>query len=181
MDAAAAPQAPDPTSGPGADAVVRGRVLAVDVGRARVGLASSDPDGLMATPVATLRRDARRLRDLDELAAHAEELDVVAVVVGLPRNLRGEHTPSTEDALAYAAAVRERLAREGRHVPVRLVDERLSTVTAQAGLHRAGRRVKDSRDVIDQAAAVAILQSALDEQRRTGMWAGTPAEEETDR
>ncbi|WP_418001239.1 Holliday junction resolvase RuvX [Micrococcus lacusdianchii] len=163
------------------DAVVRGRMLAVDVGRSRVGLASSDPDGLVATPVATLRRDARGRRDLDELAGHAAELDVVAVVVGLPLNLRGESTPSTEDALSYAGAVRERLARGGRLVPVRLVDERLSTVTAQAGLHRAGRRVKDSRDVIDQAAAVAILQSALDEQRRTGTWAGVAAEEETDR
>ena len=113
--------------------------LARVLSRARVGVASSDPDGLVATPVATLRRDARGRRDLDELAGHAAELDVVAVVVGLPLNLRGESTPSTEDALSYAGAVRERLARGGRLVPVRLVDERLSTVSAQAGLRAAGR------------------------------------------
>ncbi|MFH7489492.1 Holliday junction resolvase RuvX, partial [Pseudomonas syringae group genomosp. 7] len=81
------------------------RTLGVDVGRARVGVASADPDGLIATPVATLRRDARRRRDVDELVAHARELDVVAVYVGLPVNLRGEHTPSTQDALDYADAV----------------------------------------------------------------------------
>lgn len=157
------------------DAVRRGRTLGVDVGRARVGVASADPDGLIATPVATLRRDARRRRDVDELVAHARELDVVAVYVGLPVNLRGEHTPSTQDALDYAARLERALGAAGRPVPVHLVDERLSTVTAQAGLRSAGRTVKDSRSVIDQAAAVAILQAAIDEQRRTGAWAGQPA------
>lgn len=160
------------------DAVVRGRALGVDVGKARVGVAVSDPDGLLATPVATLRRDARGLRDLAELVDHARELEPVVVYVGLPRNLRGEHTASTRDAVDYAAAVAARLAAAGHAVPVRLVDERLTTVTAQAGLHRAGRTVKDSRAVIDQAAAVAILQDALEAHRRTGAWAGTPAERE---
>ncbi|MGW9716419.1 Holliday junction resolvase RuvX [Micrococcus aloeverae] len=158
------------------DAVRRGRTLGVDVGRARVGVASADPDGLIATPVATLRRDARRRRDVDELVAHARELDVVAVYVGLPVNLRGEHTPSTQDALDYADAVAAALVEAGHPVPVRFVDERLSTVSAQAGLRAAGRSVKDSRGVIDQAAAVAILQAAVDEQRRTGRWAGQDRE-----
>lgn len=162
----------------GADgAARRGRTLGVDVGRARVGLASADPDGLIATPVATLRRDARQGRDVAELVGHARELDVVAVYVGLPVNLRGEHTPSTRDALDYARAVAAALAAAGHAVPVRLVDERLSTVSAQAGLRAAGRTVKDSRGVIDQAAAVAILQAAVDEQRRTGRWAGQDPEE----
>lgn len=160
------------------DAVTRGRALGVDVGKARVGLAVSDPDGLIATPVATLRRDVKRMRDLDELVHHALEHEIVAVYVGLPRNLRGEHTPSTRDAVEYAEAVEAFLAAVDVVVPVRLVDERLSTVSAQAGLHRAGRTVKDSRDVIDQAAAVAILQDALDAQRRTGRRAGTPVAEE---
>ena len=160
----------------GEDAVRRGRTLGVDVGRARVGLATADPDGLIATPVATLARDARRGRDVGELVAHALELDVVAVYVGLPVNLRGEHTPSTQDALDYARSVARALADAGHAVPVRLVDERLSTVSAQAGLRAAGRTVKDSRGVIDQAAAVAILQAAVDEQRRTGRWAGQDRE-----
>jgi len=154
------------------EGVRRGRALGVDVGRARVGLAVSDPDGLLATPVQTLRRDARHRRDVEELVAHARELEAVVVYVGLPLNLRGEHTPSTTDALDYAAAVESALAAAGHEAPVRLVDERLSTVTAQAGLRSAGRSVKDSRSVIDQAAAVAILQAALDEQRRTAAWAG---------
>ena len=98
------------------------------------------------------------------------------VYVGLPVNLRGEHTPSTQDALDYADAVAAALAEAGHPVPVRLVDERLSTVSAQAGLRAAGRSVKDSRGVIDQAAAVAILQAAVDEQRRTGRWAGQDRE-----
>lgn len=155
-----------------AQAAVRGRVLGVDVGRARVGLAASDPDGLIATPVETLRRDARQRRDHAELLDRARELDAVAVYVGLPRNLRGEHTPSTQDAVEYAAAIEALVAEAGTPIPVRLVDERLSTVSAQAALHRAGRTVKDSRDVIDQAAAVALLQDALEVQRRRGAWAG---------
>lgn len=155
--------------------VRRGRAIGVDVGRARVGVASSDPDGLLATPVATLRRDARHGRDLGELVRHVDEHEAVVVYVGLPVNLRGEHTSSTQDALDYAARLERALGAAGRPVPVHLVDERLSTVTAQAGLRSAGRTVKDSRSVIDQAAAVAILQAAIDEQRRTGAWAGQPA------
>lgn len=159
------------------DVARRGRTLGVDVGRARVGLAAADPGGLIATPVATLRRDARRRRDVEELVEQARELDAVAVYVGLPRNLRGAHTPSTQDAVDYARTVARALDEAGHPVPVRLVDERLSTVSAQAGLHAAGRTVKDSRRVIDQAAAVAILQAAVDEQRRTGRWAGQDVEE----
>ena len=103
----------------GEDAVRRGRTLGVDVGRARVGLATADPDGLIATPVATLARDARRGRDVGELVAHALELDVVAVYVGLPVNLRGEHTPSTQDALDYARSVARALADAGHERPGR--------------------------------------------------------------
>lgn len=169
-------QSPDPAAA--ARAAVRGRVLGVDVGRARVGVAVSDPDGLIATPVATLRRDLRHRRDLEELLGHAREQEAVAVYVGLPRNLRGEHTPSTQDALDYAADLARMLAADGDAVPVRLVDERLSTVAAQAGLRRSGRTVKDSRGVIDQAAAVEILQDALEAQRRTGTWGGSPVTEE---
>lgn len=155
--------------------VRRGRAIGVDVGRARVGVASSDPDGLIATPVATLRRDAKGRRDVAELVGHVREHDAVVVYVGLPMNLRGQSTASTDDAVQYAATVSRALAAAGHAVPVHLVDERFSTVTAQAGLRAAGRTVKDSRGVIDQAAAVAILQAAVDEQRRTGRWAGQDA------
>jgi putative holliday junction resolvase len=133
-----------------------GRRLGVDVGRARIGVAVCDRDGLLATPVETVQRDdATDVRRILELA---EEYDVLEVVVGLPLSMSGDDTPSTADARAFA----ERLA---AHRPVRLVDERLSTVTAQRGLHQAGRNTKKSRAMIDQAAAVIILQHALDHER----------------
>lgn len=167
----------------GTDAVRRGRTLGVDVGRARVGLASADPDGLIATPLRTLRRDAKKGSDVRLAVQEAVEAEAVAVYVGLPLNLQGQWTPSTEDAVAYAGRLAEALAGAGSDAVVRLVDERMSTVSAQRGLQASGRSVKDSRDVIDQAAAVAILQGAVDTQRRTGAWAGDPVhdfiEEET--
>lgn len=133
-----------------------GRRLGIDVGRARIGVAVCDRDGLLATPVETVpRADATDVRRILELA---EEYDVLELVVGLPLSMSGDDTPSTADARAFA----ERLA---AHRPVRLVDERLSTVTAQRGLHQAGRNTKKSRAVIDQAAAVIILQHALDHER----------------
>ncbi|MGN7189715.1 MULTISPECIES: Holliday junction resolvase RuvX [unclassified Curtobacterium] len=133
-----------------------GRRLGVDVGRARIGIAVCDRDGLLATPVETVRRDDKT--DVGRILAIADEYDVLEIVVGLPLSMSGDDTASTADARAFA----DRLA---RHRPVRLVDERLSTVTAQRGLHQAGRNTKKSRAVIDQAAAVIILQHALDHER----------------
>lgn len=133
-----------------------GRRLGVDVGKARIGVAVCDRDGLLATPVETVPRaqatDVRRIVEL------ADEYDVLEIVVGLPLSMSGDDTPSTADARGFA----ERLA---EHRTVRLVDERLSTVTAQRGLHQAGKNTKNSRAVIDQAAAVIILQHALDHER----------------
>ena len=140
-------------------AVRSGRRLGIDVGRARIGVAVCDRDGLLATPVETVRRDDRT--DVKRILAIAEEYDVLELVVGLPLSMSGADTASTTDARTFAA----RLA---AHRPVRLVDERMSTVTAQRGLHQAGRNTKNSRAVIDQAAAVIILQSALDHERSSG-------------
>jgi putative Holliday junction resolvase len=131
--------------------------LGVDVGRARVGVARCDRDGLLATPVETLPRDGATIAALRRLAA---ELEPIEFVVGLPLSLSGADTPSTTDARSFAAD----LARAAR-LPVRLVDERLTTVTAQRALHDAGRRAKQSRPMIDQVAAVIILQNALDFER----------------
>jgi len=138
--------------------------LGIDVGTARVGVARSDRDGLLATPVETVPRDERTLGRLRELAA---ELDAVEVVVGLPLSLSGADTASTRDAREVAVSLAETL-------PVRLVDERLSTVTAQRQLREAGRHSKGSRPVIDQAAAVIILQNALDAERSSGRPPGRP-------
>lgn len=131
--------------------------IGVDVGRARVGVARCDRDGLLATPVATLKRDGTTIVSLVALIV---ELEPVEVVIGLPISMSGSDTASTTDAREFARSLAEAAA-----IPVRLVDERLSTVSAQRALHDAGRRAKGSRPVIDQVAAVIILQNALDFER----------------
>ena len=137
--------------------------LGVDVGKVRVGLARSDRDGLLATPVETVQR---RGNDLEPVLARireiAAELEAIELVVGLPLALSGRDTASTGDARMVA----DRLA-EGP-LPVRLIDERLTTVSAQSALHASGRNTRGSRSVIDQVAAVILLQHALDAERARG-------------
>lgn len=149
----------DPHQDPG-----RGRRLGIDVGSVRIGVACSDPDAILATPVETVRRD-RNGKHLRRLAALAAELEAVEVVVGLPRTLADRTGPSALDAIEVADALAEVLARGAAPIPVRLADERLTTVAAQRSLRAAGVRAKEQRAVIDQAAAVAILQSWLDQRR----------------
>ncbi len=132
--------------------------IGVDVGSVRVGVAVSDRDGILATPLATLGRDMAHGTDLAELAAIVLEQEAVEVVVGLPRHLSGALGTAAQQATAYAAALHELIA----PVPVRLVDERLSTVSAERSLAARGIRSRERRHVVDQAAAVVILQSALD-------------------
>ncbi len=139
--------------------------LGVDVGTVRVGVASCDPAGLIATPVATLRRGSG---DLAELARLAAERQAVEVVVGLPRTLAGREGRAADAAVAFAQRLADRLG----STPVRLVDERLSTVGAQRDLRASGRDSRQGRSVVDQAAAVIILQTALDEERATGIAPG---------
>lgn len=146
---------------PGPDDPGRGRRLGVDVGTVRIGVAVSDPDAILATPVETVRRD-RGSAHLRRLARMVSELQVVEVIVGLPRTLADRAGASARDAVALADALAERIG----PVPVRLADERLTTVSAARSLREAGVSAKDQRGKIDQAAAVAILQGWLD-QRRT--------------
>ena len=145
---------------PGPDDPGRGRRLGVDVGTVRIGVAASDPDAILATPVETVRRD-RRSAHLRRLAQLVDELQVVEVVVGLPRTLADRAGASADDAVAMATALGARVG----SVPVRLADERLTTVTATRSLREAGVRARQQRGMIDQAAAVAILQSWLDQRR----------------
>ncbi|RBM24000.1 Holliday junction resolvase RuvX [Streptomyces sp. PT12] len=141
----------------------RGRRLGVDVGEARIGVASCDPDGLIATPVETVPgRDVRAARRrLAQLVAAYEPIEVV---VGLPRSLRGGEGPAAARVRAFA----ERIAHDVAPVPVRLVDERLSTVTATRGMRASGVKERKGRSRVDQAAAVVILQSALETERSSG-------------
>jgi putative Holliday junction resolvase len=133
--------------------------IGVDVGTVRVGVARSDPGAILATPVTTLARDAKADTDLAELAALVSEYEAVGVVVGLPVTLAGREGDSAAMARRYAEALAERIA----PIPVRHVDERLTTVSAQRKLRTGGvRGSKATRAVIDQAAAVELLQSWLD-------------------
>jgi putative Holliday junction resolvase len=142
----------------------------VDLGEVRIGVALSDPAGILATPLVTLSRDRSGGRDLDALAAMVVEHEVVEVVVGLPRTLAGRDGPAARAAADYARALSGRLS-EG--VAVRLTDERLTTVSATRMLAERGVRGRKQRAVIDQAAAVEILQGWLDA-RRAGHAAEDP-------
>ncbi|HEY7008348.1 MAG TPA: Holliday junction resolvase RuvX [Jatrophihabitantaceae bacterium] len=132
--------------------------VGVDVGTVRVGVARSDPTGILASPVTTLTRDPDG-RDLDELARLIREAQAVGVVVGLPTTLSGREGRSAEMARDYAAQLAERIA----PLSVQLLDERLTTVSAERKLHRSGvRGSRAVRGIIDQAAAVELLQHWLD-------------------
>lgn len=135
--------------------------LGIDVGDARIGVARSDPTGLVATPVETVRRgegDLARLRTL------ADEENAVELVVGLPVSLSGGEGPAAAKVREFANALAAAVA----PMPVRLCDERLSTVTAESVLRERGKKGQKRRAVVDQAAAVVILQNALETERSTG-------------
>lgn len=134
--------------------------LGIDVGKARIGVARSDVSGMFASAVETVPRDLEGDADLGRLLVIADEVDAIEWVVGLPLSLSGGSTPSTTDAVAFA----ERLA-AASSLPVRLVDERLSTVSATSQLHASGKKTRSHRQVVDQVAAVILLQHALDAER----------------
>ena len=137
-----------------------GTRVGVDVGKVRIGVARSDPHGLLATPVETVQRGDG---DIARILGIVAESGAIELIVGLPLSLAGTRTASTEDAVAFA----QRLA-GAADVPVRLVDERLSTVSAHSQMRASGRSTRQSRSVIDQAAAVIIVQHALDSERSAG-------------
>jgi putative Holliday junction resolvase len=135
--------------------------LAVDVGTVRVGVARSDPREVLAVPVRTLRRDAKSDSDIAELAELVAEYEAVGVVVGLPRTLADREGPAAELARDYGSRLAARIA----PTPVHYVDERLTTVSAQRKLLHGGVRGRAGRAVIDQAAAVELLQQWLELRR----------------
>ena len=138
--------------------------MGIDLGQRRIGVARSDASGLLAVPETTVARGAG---DVTALVALAQELEAVEILVGLPLSMSGESGAAADGARIFAAELAAVAP-----VPVRLVDERLSTVSAQRSLHESGRTTRNSRSVIDQAAAVVIVQSALDRERSTGEPAG---------
>ena len=150
----------------------QGPKLGVDVGTVRVGVAVCDPDGILATPLRTLERNAKKNTDVRILAALAGELGVVEIFVGLPRTMKGEEHASARMALDYAKLLAGKLGECGSDVPVRLVDERLSTVSAHRSLHDAGMSSRNHRKVVEQVAAAGILQHALDMHKARGTEVG---------
>jgi putative Holliday junction resolvase len=140
--------------------------VACDVGSVRIGLARSDALGVLAVPL-----DAVRAGDdaLSRVCAVLDEWEAVDVYVGLPRHLSGAEGAAAGSARRWAIALAERTG-----VPVRLIDERLSTVQAQRNLQASGRSTRQSRSVIDSASAVIVLQSVLDQEQRTGTPPGEP-------
>jgi putative holliday junction resolvase len=135
--------------------------LAVDVGSARIGVARSDPEGLLASPLATVRRGRG---DLDSIANLAGEAELIEIIVGLPTSLSGKEGPAAADARTFAEALAARL----EPVPVRLFDERFTTVIAHEALRQGGKDSRGRRLVIDKAAAALLLQGALDAERSAG-------------
>jgi len=144
----------------------RGVRLGIDVGKVRVGVAKCDPDGILATPMVTLARDNTEETDLptdiSKISALVAEHEAVEVVLGLPVNLSGLEGPAAIHVRAYA----DKLAKVIAPVPVVMSDERMSTVAATRRLSDRGVKGRRQRAVVDQAAAVEILQSWLDSQRR---------------
>jgi putative holliday junction resolvase len=139
--------------------------LGVDVGTVRIGVARCDPRGLLASPLDTVRRGAG---DLAELARLTAENDAIEVIVGLPVGLGGAEGKAAADGRSFAVRLADQLA----PVPVRLVDERFTTVLAHAALQRGGQDSKARRQAVDKAAAAVLLQGALDAERSMGEPAG---------
>lgn len=131
--------------------------LGIDHGDARIGVAATDPLGILAHPVETI--DIRKTNPIERLAALVDERRIQTLVLGLPLRLDGSEGPSSKKVRAFADQLRQRLP----ELPLHLIDESLTTVSAAAKLHQAGRNAKKQKAVIDQAAAVEILNLWLSE------------------
>jgi putative holliday junction resolvase len=146
----------------------QGVKLGIDVGTVRVGVAICDRDSILATPYKTLDRNAKKNSDIRVIANLVAERGAVQVIVGLPRTMKGEEHASARMATEYAGLLAAELAARGLAVPVNLVDERLSSVSAHRSLHEAGMSSRDHRKIVDQVAAAGILQHAIDMQKARG-------------
>ena len=137
------------------------RVLGLDVGDRRIGVALSDALGLTAQRLTVLEREGTA-KDAAAVCALVEQHGAEAVVVGLPLTLRGDEGPQAKKVLAFAQTLRRRLS-----VPVQLIDERMTTVQGERALLETGASRRARKQVIDQVAAQLILQQFLDTQRKT--------------
>lgn len=133
-----------------------GRRLAVDVGKVRIGLAISDFHGILASPLQNVARQNELADTIALINAAIADFDLLEIYVGLPISMAGNNTASTQDAIEIARAIADATS-----VEVRMIDERLTTVSASAALRSSGKNAKEGRKVIDQIAATMILEQAL--------------------
>ena len=137
----------------------RGRRIAFDYGDVRIGVAVSDPDSILSSPLTTLQATDKNLSS--QISQIITEIEPVTIYVGRPSLLSGNDGVATEKATEFVS-----LLRTITHVPIELIDERMSTISASRNLREAGRSAKESKDAIDMAAAVAILEFAIDIEKR---------------
>ena len=149
-----------------------GRRLAIDVGKVRIGLAISDFHGILASGLTNVPRANTLEQTCEAILLAIKDEDLLEIFVGLPLAMSGAHTASTLDAIEVAKALSELVS-----VPVKMIDERLSTVSATASLRASGRDSKSGRKVIDQIAATVILEQALQIEKQTGQGAGVSLED----
>ena len=139
--------------------MLRGRRIAFDYGDVRIGVAVSDPDSILSSPLTTLKAtDKSLLKQISEILA---DIEPVVIYVGRPALLSGNDGSATEKATQFGAVLSTIT-----QVPIEMIDERMSTVSAARNLREAGRNARDSKDAIDMAAAVAILDFALEIEKR---------------
>jgi len=139
--------------------MLRGRRIAFDYGDVRIGVAVTDPDSILASPLTTLKATDKNLAQ--QILAIFEDMEPVAIYVGRPALLSGKDGLATEKASGFVA-----LLNTITEVPIEMIDERMSTISAARNLRDAGRNAKDSKDAIDMAAAVAILEFAIEIEKR---------------
>jgi len=137
----------------------RGRRIAFDYGDVRIGVAVSDPDSILSSPLTTLKATDKNLSS--QISQIITEIEPVTIYVGRPSLLSGNDGVATEKATEFVA-----LLHTITQVPIELIDERMSTISAARNLREAGRSAKESKDAIDMAAAVAILEFAIDLEKR---------------
>jgi putative Holliday junction resolvase len=137
----------------------RGRRIAFDYGDVRIGVAVSDPDSILSSPLTTLKATDKRL--IQQISQMLSDIEPVAIYVGRPALLSGNDGSATEKATEFVA-----LLSTITQVPIEMIDERMSTISAARNLRDAGRNAKDSKNAIDMVAAVAILNFALDIEKR---------------
>lgn len=154
----------------------RGVKLGVDYGQTRIGVARCDEQGILATPLETLWAAGDPDIDGEEIARLASAEGAKLIYLGLPYHLSGREGQSAAGARRLAAAIVE----ANPSLTVRLIDERLSTVSAHRHLANAGRSTRKRKNVVDQVAAVLILEQALTIEKTTGRYAGKPLEQKGD-